>query len=68
MPPDRDFIDAIEQNQKIIHKVCNLYMNHDQDKKDLFQEIVLAAWKGYSNLRGMQNFQHGCTACRLIPP
>jgi len=56
MPGEKDFIQSIEQNQKIIHKVCNLYMNNEQDKKDLFQEILLAAWKGYGNFKGDAKF------------
>ncbi len=56
MPGEQDFIQSIEQNQKIIHKVCSLYMNNGQDKKDLFQEIVLAAWKGFGNFKGDAKF------------
>jgi RNA polymerase sigma factor (sigma-70 family) len=56
MPTEKDFIQSIEQNQKIIHKVCNLYMNNEQDKKDLFQEIVLSAWKGFKNFKGDAKF------------
>ena len=56
MPTEKDFIQSIEQNQKIIHKVCNLYMNSEQDKKDLFQEILLAAWKGYGNFKRESKF------------
>jgi len=52
MHTEKDFIQSIEQNQKIIHKVCNLYMDNEQDKKDLFQEIVLNAWKGFRNFKG----------------
>ncbi|MEP6749052.1 MAG: RNA polymerase sigma factor [Bacteroidota bacterium] len=56
MHTEKKFIQAIEQNQKIIYKVCNLYMNNEQDKKDLFQEIVLSAWKGFSNFKGDAKF------------
>jgi len=56
MPGEKDFIQSIEQHQRIIHKVCNLYMNNDQDKKDLFQEILLGAWKGYGNFKGDAKF------------
>jgi RNA polymerase sigma-70 factor (ECF subfamily) len=31
-------------------------MNNEQDKKDLFQEILLSAWKGYSNFKGNAKF------------
>ncbi|MEO5592941.1 MAG: RNA polymerase sigma factor [Chitinophagaceae bacterium] len=56
MPTGKDFIQSIEQNQKIIYKVCNLYMNNEQDKKDLFQEIILSAWKGFGNFKGDAKF------------
>ena len=56
MHTEKDFIQLIGENQKIIHKVCNLYMNNEQDKKDLFQEILLSAWKGYSNFKGDAKF------------
>jgi len=56
MPTEKDFIQSIEQNQKIIHKVCNLYMQDGQDKKDLFQEILLNAWKGFGNFKGEAKF------------
>jgi RNA polymerase sigma factor (sigma-70 family) len=56
MPTEKEFIQSIEQNQQIVHKVCNLYMNNEQDKKDLFQEIVLSAWKGYRNFKGEAKF------------
>ncbi len=56
MPGEKDFIESIEANQKIIHKVCNLYMHNEQDKKDLFQEILLAAWKGYARFKGEAKF------------
>jgi RNA polymerase sigma-70 factor, ECF subfamily len=56
MHTEKNFIQSIEQNQQIIHKVCNLYMNNEQDKKDLFQEVVLGAWKGFNNFKGDAKF------------
>ena len=56
MHTEKAFIQSIEQHHKIIHKVCNLYMNNEQDKKDLFQEIVLGAWKGYRHFKGEAKF------------
>ncbi|HMC85736.1 MAG TPA: RNA polymerase sigma factor [Chitinophagaceae bacterium] len=56
MHTEKIFTDSIKQNQKIIFKVCSLYMDNEQDKKDLFQEIVLAAWKGFKNFKGDAKF------------
>ena len=56
MSTENDFIQLITQHQKIIHKVCNLYTHNEQDNKDLFQEVMLAAWKGYRNFKGDAKF------------
>lgn len=53
---EKDFIKLLNENQRIIHKVCNLYMNWQEDKEDLFQEITLQAWKAFSQFRGEAKF------------
>lgn len=53
---EKDFVQLINQHQKIIHKVCNLYLNGQEDKEDLFQEITLQAWKAFSQFRGDAKF------------
>jgi RNA polymerase sigma-70 factor (ECF subfamily) len=56
MPSEKEFITLLNQHQKIIHKVCNLYMDRYSDREDLFQEITLQAWKAYGNFRGDARF------------
>jgi RNA polymerase sigma factor (sigma-70 family) len=56
MYTEQNFIQAIKDNQNIVHKVCNLYMNNAQDKEDLFQEILLNAWRGVKNFKGDSKF------------
>ncbi len=56
MYSEQEFINAVRDNQNIVHKVCNLYMQHDGDKEDLFQEILLNAWKGIKNFKGEAKF------------
>lgn len=46
------FIELVEQNQGIIHKVCNMYCDNSQDRSDLFQEVLLQLWRSYANYRG----------------
>lgn len=53
---EKEFIQLLNQHQKIIHKVCNLYFTWQEDKEDLFQEITLQAWKAYSQFRGDAKF------------
>jgi RNA polymerase sigma factor (sigma-70 family) len=42
-----DFVRMIAAQQKFIHSICSLYYASPEDRKDLFQEIVLALWKAY---------------------
>ena len=53
---EQQFIQAIESHQGVIHKVCRLYMPLQQDREDLFQEILLNAWRGIRNFRGDASF------------
>src|SRR2546423_11134282 len=56
MIDSKEFIELLNQNQNIIHKVCNLYMNNAADREDLFQEITLQAWNGFKNFRSESKF------------
>lgn len=42
----------IQHNEKLIYKVCSIYTFDNEDKKDLFQEIILQAWKAYPKFEG----------------
>jgi len=53
---EKDFIDLLNKNQRIIYKICNLYMDNAVDKEDLFQEITLQAWKSFGSFRGDAQF------------
>jgi RNA polymerase sigma-70 factor (ECF subfamily) len=41
------YLRMIQANEGIIHKICGIYGLTPDDRKDLFQEIVLQAWKAY---------------------
>ncbi|MEM8565591.1 MAG: sigma-70 family RNA polymerase sigma factor, partial [Bacteroidota bacterium] len=49
---ERDFIAILEENQGLVHKVCRLYGDTEEDRNDLFQEILLQLWKAYPTYRG----------------
>jgi len=42
--------------QGIIHKVCGMYCDNAEDRKDLFQEILVNLWNSYSSFRGNSKF------------
>lgn len=46
----------LKEHQNIIFKLVHLYATSEEDKKDLYQEIVLQAWKAYPAFRGKAKF------------
>ena len=42
-----EFVQLIATQQKLIHSLCRLYFSLPEDRKDMFQEIVLQLWKSY---------------------
>lgn len=53
---ENQFIEKIKENEGIIHKVIGLYVDNQEDKKDLYQEVLLQAWKSYNNFQGKSKF------------
>jgi RNA polymerase sigma-70 factor (ECF subfamily) len=45
------FINLINQHQGLIFKVCNMYCRHDEDREDLFQDILLQLWRSYATFK-----------------
>lgn len=50
------FVQLLEENQNIIHKVCRIYTSDPDSHKDLFQEVTLQLWKAFPNFRGDSKF------------
>ncbi|UCC97888.1 MAG: hypothetical protein JSW66_18830, partial [Phycisphaerales bacterium] len=50
------FLELVEQNQDIVHKICGLYARNTDGRKDLSQEIVCQLWKSYQSFRGDAKF------------
>ena len=53
---EKEFIQIITDNQGIIHKVCSIYCDLEEDRRDLFQEIIVQLWKSYSSFRNESKF------------
>jgi RNA polymerase sigma-70 factor, ECF subfamily len=56
MVSDKTFTELIDQNRGIIYKVIRLYVRHEEDEQDLFQEILFQAWKSFPNFKGNSKF------------
>lgn len=53
---ETQFLEAVRQNQGIIYKLVGLYANNSEEKKDLYQEVLLQAWKGWPSFRQESKF------------
>ncbi len=48
---EKEFLEIVQKNQGIIHKVCNMYGDTMDDRNDLFQEIMAQLWKAFPTFR-----------------
>ena len=53
---EKEFIQIVQKNQGIIHKVCNIYCDEQEDRNDLFQEIVAQLWKSFPTFQNRSKF------------
>ncbi|HOI48908.1 MAG TPA: sigma-70 family RNA polymerase sigma factor [Prolixibacteraceae bacterium] len=53
---EKEFLEIIRQNQGIIHKVCSIYCDSEEDRNDLFQEILAQLWKSFPSFRKESKF------------
>ncbi|OIQ17239.1 MAG: RNA polymerase subunit sigma-70 [Flavobacterium sp. MedPE-SWcel] len=53
---EKSFVQQLQENQNLIHKICRLYTNGEDAHKDLFQEITIQLWKAYPKFRGDSKF------------
>lgn len=53
---EKSFVQQLQQNQNIIHKICRLYTSGADAHKDLFQEITIQLWKAFPKFRGDSKF------------
>ncbi|GAB3695815.1 sigma-70 family RNA polymerase sigma factor [Spirosoma flavus] len=46
-----EFVQFINTYPRILHKVCRLYGRDEEDRKDLYQEIILQLWRAFPTYR-----------------
>ena len=44
MNDNKEFIDMLLQNKRIIYKICFMYARDNDDINDLYQDVVLSLW------------------------
>ena len=53
---ESEFLQLIAEHKGIVHKISRLYCDHDEDREDLVQEILLQTWKGLPQFKGESAF------------
>jgi RNA polymerase sigma factor (sigma-70 family) len=48
---DDNFVEILNRHRALIYKICNLYCTDQEDRKDLFQEIVIQIWRSMASFR-----------------
>ena len=48
---EKAFIELISENERLIYKVCSIYVSDEFPIADLYQEVVYNLWKGFSKFR-----------------
>ena len=56
MNSEKEFTALIHEHRGIIYKVIRLYVRHEEDEQDLFQEIIFQAWRSLPNFKGNSRF------------
>ena len=50
------FLELVKLHQGLIYKLVGLYARDSEEKKDLYQEVLLQAWKGWPSFRHESKF------------
>lgn len=53
---EQEFTSQINLHKGILYKISKMYMDNEEDRKDLFQEITYQAWRSYPKFRGESKF------------
>jgi RNA polymerase sigma-70 factor (ECF subfamily) len=55
-PLNDSFLQQINQNQGIAHKVARLYFTERDDREDVLQEMMYQLWRSYNGFDGRSKF------------
>ncbi|MEO1013103.1 MAG: sigma factor, partial [Bacteroidota bacterium] len=46
------FLNALEEHQHKLWRICSVYAKDAEDTKDLFQEVLVNIWKSLPSFKG----------------
>ena len=50
------FLNALEENQQRLFRICSIYSKDSEDAKDLFQEVLVHVWRSMATFKGKSSF------------
>ncbi|KUG12898.1 RNA polymerase subunit sigma-70 [Elizabethkingia sp. HvH-WGS333] len=53
---EKEFLEKIEKHKGMIFKISKMYLENQEDREDLFQEIIFQLWKSYQAFEGKSQF------------
>ena len=53
---DKTFIDTINQHFGIAHKICRVYFQNSDERKDVLQEMMYQLWRSYPSFDARSTF------------
>ena len=53
---ESEFLEKIENHKGMIFKISKMYVDNQDDREDLYQEIVFQLWKSYQKFEGKSQF------------
>lgn len=51
-----EFVRLVQEHRSLLYKVCRVYCFSEDDRQDLFQEMVIQLWRSYPHFRGEAKF------------
>lgn len=49
---EKIFLSHLEKHKGILHKIGRMFMNSEQDREDLHQEIIIQLWRSFASFKG----------------
>ena len=54
---EKEFAAVVQENKATIYTVCYMFSADRDEVEDLFQEALIALWRGFSSFRGESNIR-----------
>jgi RNA polymerase sigma-70 factor (ECF subfamily) len=55
-PSNETFVQLVNENSGIAHRVCRIYFEDPDDREDAFQEMMYQLWKAFPGFGGRSKF------------